>query len=296
MRRRYVLPVVAGAVVGVVLQLLAGDVRIEWSVAPSLLVASTGVLTGSVLLVRDRARRAAGARLATAVSAVEQSQRRFLSRLDHELKNPLTALLAALPEDGVARGQADRITRLLTDLRRVADIETAPLDFAPLDLPQLLQEAVELAVADDGGGTGRDHPVHVDVPSAPWPLPAVFGDADLLLVALYNLIANALKHTNSGDVVEVRARESDFAVVIEVADTGPGIGEDEHQLVWEELARGRSAIGRPGSGVGLALVRTIADRHGGTVSLRSRLGAGTSFQLSLPAGARVDRGVGDRAR
>jgi signal transduction histidine kinase len=72
--------------------------------------------------------------------------------------------------------------------------------------------------------------------------------------------------------------------VIEVADTGPGIPEEEQPHVWEELYRGEAGRGIPGSGLGLALVRTIAEQHGGGVSLRSRLGLGTVFSLRLPAG------------
>lgn len=146
----------------------------------------------------------------------------------------------------------------------------------------LLKEAVESAVADAGDA----RTVTVDVPSAPWPLPSVAGDADLLLVAVYNVVANALKYTTADDVIEVRAREAPGAapsVVIEVADTGPGTAQDEQQLVWEELARGRAGAAVPGSGVGLALVRVIVHRHSGSVALRSRLGHGTSVYLQLPA-------------
>ena len=87
-----------------------------------------------------------------------------------------------------------------------------------------------------------------------------------------------------GDRIEVRALEDGAAVVVEVADTGPGIPETEVPLVWEELYRGQGARGIPGSGLGLALVRAIAERHGGQVDLRSREGQGTVFTLRLPTG------------
>lgn len=278
-------PATAGLVVAAILAVTTPHTRLYLQVAPTLVAALAGALITVALLLRARLRvrrdAAAAAAVATAIGDVQQSRRRFVRRLDHELKNPLTALLAALAgrEDTVEHAQADRIRRLLSDLRRVADVETVELDRAPVDLPQLLREAAESATAD----VGTDRTVRVDVPAAPWPLPTVSGDADLLLVALYNLISNAIKYTATGDIVEVRAREVGPTVVVEVADTGPGISEDEHTLVWEELARGRSSTGRPGSGVGLALVRVIAARHGGTVGLRSRLGAGTSVYLTLPA-------------
>ena len=300
-------PAALGVLLAVVAQLTVPRTRLFLEVSPALLAGLLGVGVTAVLAGRTVLARRAAVRRALEVAAVradaERARRRFVQRLDHELKNPLTALLTALSEPGVsastapdagvptardltvAHHQADRIRRLLRDLRRVADVETAELDSTPVDVGALLHEAVESAVADSG--TGRT--VRVEVPAAPWPLPTVTGDPDLLLVAVYNLVANALKFTGDGDVVEARGRETGEQppwVVIEVADTGPGVADDEQELVFEELARGRSAVGVPGSGVGLALVRVIARRHGGTVDLRSRLGHGTSVALRLPAAPR----------
>jgi two-component system OmpR family sensor kinase len=113
-------------------------------------------------------------------------------------------------------------------------------------------------------------------------VPDVLGDWDLLFLASYNLLDNALKFTRPGDTVEVRAFEDGAFVAIEVADTGPGIPEDDVSRVWEELYRGQGARGIPGSGLGLALVRAIVERHGGQVKLRSRLGQGTVVTMRLP--------------
>jgi two-component system OmpR family sensor kinase len=109
------------------------------------------------------------------------------------------------------------------------------------------------------------------------------GDRDLLFLLFHNLLDNALKFTQPGNTIELRAFEDGSKVVVEVADTGPGIPEKEVPLVWEELYRGENARGVPGSGIGLALVRAIAERHYGQVSLRSRVGQGTVFTLHLPA-------------
>ena len=97
-----------------------------------------------------------------------------------------------------------------------------------------------------------------------------------------NLVANAVKFSPPGATIEVRALEEDRHAVIEVADTGIGIPDDEIDLVWEELARGTAARAVPGSGIGLALVRTIVDRHGGSVFVRSRVGQGTVVRLRFP--------------
>ena len=80
----------------------------------------------------------------------------------------------------------------------------------------------------------------------------------------------------------MRAFEDGASVAIEVADTGPGIPEDEERHVWQELYRGNSARGVAGSGLGLTLVRAVVDRHGGDINLRSRSGQGTVITVRLP--------------
>jgi len=287
-------PAVGGLLLAGVFAATAPQVRVYISVAPALLAGVVGVAATAGWLLTAAVRHRGAARQAADIEQVraegQMVRRRFVQRLDHELKNPLTALLTALAGRGngpdpqelaVAHTQADRIRRLLTDLRRVADIETVPLDRQPIDIAALIREAVDTALAD---GDPTRH-IRVDVPHAPWPLPTVGGDPDLLLIAVYNVLSNALKYTANGDIIEVRARESGNptpGVTIEIADTGPGIAADEHDLIWEELARGRAATDKPGSGVGLALVRVILQRHGGTATVQSRLGHGTSIHLQLP--------------
>jgi two-component system OmpR family sensor kinase len=124
--------------------------------------------------------------------------------------------------------------------------------------------------------------VTLGFPRAPRRLPPVFADADLLFLALYNLLANAVKYSSAGDTIEVRGAEDDGIVTIEIADTGMGIPEDEQSVVWEELTRGSEARVVPGSGLGLPFVRAIVQRHGGSVELRSRPQEGTLVRVSLP--------------
>lgn len=221
-------------------------------------------------------------------------RRRFLRRLDHELKNPLTAIRAGLaniseaPSDksrqealNSVEAQALRLSRLAADLRKLAELETRPVESSPVDIVSMLQEAFSMVQDQPEAGDRR---LALTLPQAPWPLPKVSGDQDLLFLAMHNLLDNAIKFTRPGDTVEVRAFEDGSTVVVEIADTGPGIPEDEIPHVWEELYRGQSARGVPGSGLGLALVRAIADRHKGQVNLRSRSGQGTVFTLRLPVG------------
>ena len=146
-------------------------------------------------------------------------------------------------------------------------------------MPELLQEVMAVAQEQPQAETRR---LSLTLRQVPWPVPDVPGDWDMLFLAIYNLVGNALKFTKSDDAVEVRAFEDGASVVIEVADSGPGIPEGELDRVWEELYRGQGARGIPGSGLGLALVRAIVERHGGSVRIRSRLEQGTVVTVRLP--------------
>jgi len=228
-----------------------------------------------------------------ASASMAEERRRFLNRLDHELKNPLTAIRAGLANLGESPSspvhqetlasletQALRMSHLSSDLRKLAEIEVRQLERLPVDIPALLQEAFHVAHEQPGAA---QRTLNLSLPQVPWPLPTIKGDSDLLLLAVHNLLGNALKFSSPGDTVELRAFEDGQELVIEVADTGPGIPDDEQLHVWEELYRGNAGRGVPGSGLGLALVRAIIDRHGGAVGLRSRLDQGTVFTIRLPA-------------
>lgn len=221
-----------------------------------------------------------------------EDRRQFLQRLDHELKNPLTAIQAGLTnltieplEDHLAeevsavQTQVQRISRLVADLRKLAALERAPVETVVVNMVDLLTDVVS-AVKDHP--STKDRQITLILPHAPWPLPDVEGDPDLLLLALHNLVDNAAKFTTPGDTIEVRAFDDGSDIVIEVADTGAGIPEQEIDLVWEELYRGEQARGVPGSGLGLPLARAIIEKHGGTVGLRSRPEQGTVFSVHLP--------------
>jgi two-component system OmpR family sensor kinase len=260
-------------------------------VAPLIGVLLTGLIA-VVLLLQWRAERNARRAIAAQQARAAEERRRFLQRLDHELKNPLTAIraglanLAWLPSTETRQealqsvdAQARRISRLAADLRKLAELEVRPLESSAVDVDELLPEVVELARERADGGERR---LTLTVPRAPWPLPAVHGDRDLLFLAVHNLVDNAIKFTAPGDTVEIRAFEDGARVIVEVADTGPGIPRDEVPHIWDELYRGEGARAVPGSGLGLALVQAVTERHGGHCQVRSRAGQGTVFSLSLP--------------
>lgn len=296
---RLLAPALAGAAVGVALQVAEPRTRLYAIMSPGLLAGVAGLL-GTVMLaavawIRQRAAAATATAVSDSLGRAAEDRLRFLMRLDHELKNPLTAIragLANIEQAGDAAGaalasvsaQANRITQLLGDLRKLADVETRDIEAAPVDLPALLHEVRE---AVDAIPAASERVVQVNVPRAPWPLPLIEGDRDLLFIALQNLVANAVKFTARDDTVEVRASEDGRWVLLEVADTGIGIGEDEIGEVWHELARGRAARSLPGTGIGLALVRVVVTRHGGQVAIRSREGQGTVVSIRLPVHGRA---------
>jgi two-component system OmpR family sensor kinase len=269
----------------------------------------TSLLWASGAALWARAGRRSAAALANERAAQAEAHRRFLRRLNHELKNPLTAIRAGLanlalshgPLDGQremaaageplataaddpvlssVRAQVDQLARLTVDLHKLAELEVRPLEEEKVDLGALLGELAEAAEERLDGAARR---LHLSLPQAPWPLPPVLGDRDLLFLALHNLLDNAYKYSRPGDTVEIRAFEDGAWVAVEVADTGPGIPEEDLPHLGEELYRGRTTSGVEGSGLGLALVQAIVARHRGTMSIRSRQGQGTVVSLRWPA-------------
>lgn len=219
-------------------------------------------------------------------------KRQFLRRLDHELKNPLMAIRAGLANFANAptaptrqsalatvEAQTIRLSRLTADLRKIAELEERPLDRSAIDLESLLKEVIDL-VRDRPGA--EQHQIRLTVPQAPWPLPAISGDWDLIYLAIYNLLDNAIKYSQPGATIEVRGREDGHFVMVEVADTGPGIAAEDLPHVWEELYRGQRGRTVPGSGLGLAMVRAVIERHSGKLALDSKVDQGTVVTIQLP--------------
>jgi two-component system OmpR family sensor kinase len=228
----------------------------------------------------------------------ERGRQRFLRRLDHEIKNPLTGLRAALvnlqetgdPDEHQrasenANRAVKRLTSLLTDLRKLSDLEERSIERMPVDIPELLDDAVKAARAIPAY-QGRS--VNLLITKVPSPLPGVNGDRDLLGLAVYNLVENALKFTSAHDSVEVRALEDGKAILVEVADSGAGIPAEDLSKIFEELYRSSNARTTDGSGLGLALVNRIVALHGGEIDVHSRQDEprGTVFTVRQPVSNR----------
>jgi two-component system, OmpR family, sensor kinase len=292
-------PLLAGVLLDACIQILSNRVpvlvlRVDVGTWLLLLGGLTSILLSIIVLTRKVSEKHYNRVISADHQQQEEAHRRFLRQLDHELKNPLTAMRAALVnlldtenhsqqptalED--VKHQAERLSRLVSDLRKLADLEVRPLERLPVNIGELLQEVVETACAQPAF-YGRK--IQMVLAQVPWPLSPVTGDRDLLELAFYNLVENALKFTRPEDTVEIRAAEDGRRLSIEVADTGAGIEPEDLPRVFEELYRGTNARGFEGSGLGLSLVQRVISRHGGEITVRSRQDKhqGTVFTVQLP--------------
>ncbi len=217
----------------------------------------------------------------------------FVALASHELRTPLTALqgfselLATRPFAGgevrrlaeIMRGEIERLGRIVSDFLDLARLERGlppAIRRAVLDPAPLIADAVDLFRR-----TRTTHQLELHVDGA---LPCVDADADALDRVLKNLIGNALKYSPPGSCVRVRARAGDGVIAVEVEDEGPGIPAEERARVFEPYyrARGADTLGT-GTGLGLSVVKSLVEAHGGTVRADATPGEGTRMTVMLPA-------------
>ena len=222
--------------------------------------------------------------------ASEEKLRRFVADASHELRTPLAAVRAyaelfkrgasARPDDleramsGISR-ESERMSLLVEDLLLLARLdEGRPLERSPVDLREVVGEAVETARTVE-----PSRPISLEAEPA-----VVLGDRDRLRQVLDNLLANVRAHTPPGSAVQVRVTRNAASAVIEVEDTGPGLGEQEVEQVFERFHRGDPSRSRSSGGVGLGLsiVAAVAEAHGGSASVDSVPGEGSTFRIKLP--------------
>ncbi len=226
------------------------------------------------------------------LDAAFDSQRRFVQEASHELRNPLAVLRTNLdvvmadpdagPDDFRAAGEvagraATRMSALVDDLLLYAHHERPDARREPVDLSTVVVETVE-----DFGAAAATAGVALTAEVAP--SVAVIGDAAAMRRALANLLSNALRVSDLGGSVRVSAGHDADKVWVSVVDDGPGVDPEHQEAVFQRFWRGDRAsareVGR--SGLGLAIVRQIAEGHGGRVTLRSTLGEGAVFTIWLP--------------
>jgi len=244
-----------------------------------------GLLVPAVVMLagwrRGRNARAVKEAVEGVKAEAREAHRTFVGRLDHELKNPLMALRVGLGEvrDPVLaesmRVQVDRLASLVAELRKISEIDSYPVADEPVDVSEVVSEVIETVVPGD-------REMVVAFPRAPRPLPPVRGDRDLVFLAIYNVVSNAVKYSSPGATLEVRGMEERGYVVVDVSDTGRGIPASEVDQVWGELARSKEVRHIPGNGLGLPMVAAVLRRLGGSCELSSIQGRGTTVRMRLP--------------
>lgn len=235
------------------------------------------------------------------LDAAFDAQRRFIQDTSHELRNPLAVMRTNLDvalsdpgasaEDlresaGVVARTVDRLTHLVDDLLQFARHGAPTFAHEPVDLAEVVAE-----VTAEYAGAAAEREVALDgvAPSGLW----VVGDRVALRQALHNLTGNAVRVAPPRSAVRLAAGRDGGWVWMAVEDAGPGIPESERELVFQRFWRkARGEDGERGSGLGLTIVRQVAEGHNGEVRLASEEGRGSTFSVWLPAAPDAAHGGG----
>ena len=229
-----------------------------------------------------------------AAKASEHRMRRFVGDASHELRTPLTTIrgFAELYRQGAAadhvavqrlmgriESESARMGLLVEDLLLLARLDSQrPLEREPVDLLTVASDAVH-----DAKAVAPQRAIRLEVLDGPG-TPEVLGDEGRLRQVLSNLVANALTHTPKDTPLTVRVGTRADQVVLEVADTGPGLSAEHADRVFERFYRADTSRTRAsgGTGLGLSIVAALVAAHGGSVGVQSQPGQGATFRVLLP--------------
>jgi signal transduction histidine kinase len=249
--------------------------------------------------VRDEQARTALALARERQAATEQ--REFISMVSHEFRTPLAiidgaAQVASLSADDAPEDVRRQATAIRRGTRRMLDLLNTwltrerlasgltTLNPEPVALAEFLSETVRQA-----GDRSPEHPLTFSLDGL---APVYAFDRELVRIALRNLIDNAIKYSPEGGPVQIQGSRRGDRLCLAVEDQGLGIPADQLDRVATRFFRARNTETIPGLGLGLHLVRVIAELHGGSLELHSREGAGTTARLLLPAGPPAATGQG----
>ena len=211
------------------------------------------------------------------------AREQLLLDVSHELRSPLTRMKVALefiPEDASRESLLDDVQEMelmVTEILETARLksEYGQLNLQKTDLVKLIQD---ICITFEGQTPG------IRFKSAPETF-QTFADTEQIETVLKNLLANALKYSPAENApVEIRLKKSDAGTLIEIQDHGPGIQDEELDLIFEPFYRTDKSRNRKtgGYGLGLSLCKTIIEAHGGTIDVQSNTGKGAMFSLHLP--------------
>jgi signal transduction histidine kinase len=227
--------------------------------------------------------------------AAEASRNSFVTQASHELRTPLTNMRLCLEvamddraNDAAARArcfnvlnqETRRLDRIVSEMLSIAEIEEGTIR---LRIDDLRLETVFEELRADFGPMAKEKRIEL-IFDLPPKFPVLQADRNKFVLALHNLVGNAIKYTPEGGRVTIALRVEQQRITIEVIDTGIGIKEEESELVFEKFYRAKDprVAKINGSGLGLALSRQVARLHGGDVTLQSKLNEGSTFILTVP--------------
>ena len=229
--------------------------------------------------------------LAGSLEKQENLRRQLTADVAHELRTPITtvqthieALIEGVWEPTAERLQScydemTRISKLVFDLENLAKVESnnLKLDKSQIGLIELSNRMVANFETEI-----KNKNLHVTVAGG---CPDILADRDRMNQVLMNLISNAIKYTPDGGEIRITVSENEQSVVLSIEDNGTGIPEDEIPFIFERFYRADKSRNRMtgGSGIGLAIVKSIVTAHGGIVEVESRIGKGSCFMITLPS-------------
>ncbi len=227
--------------------------------------------------------------MADSLEEEDRLRRALVADVAHELRTPVAVMQAETEAliDGVTPAspgalaslheESLRLGRLVEDLQTMASAQAAGLELTtrPLDLGRVVADA-----AGSLSSRFRERSIDLELDLPPT---GMDGDPQRLRQVALNLLTNAAKFTPAGGSVVVRTYPDEGGAVLEVADSGPGVPEEEMGAVWERFYRGRAGRSSGGSGIGLAVVMALVRAHGGTVEVENRPGGGALFTARFPA-------------
>jgi nitrogen-specific signal transduction histidine kinase len=238
----------------------------------------------------------------TQLRVAEAARHTFVAQATHELRTPLTNMRLCLEtaiEDGskdagvlakslnTLNNETRRLERMVSEMLSVAEIEAGSLE---LHAGDVRLDAVFDALAADFDAPAKEKRIDLKFKLPP-KIPVIQADRDKLVLAIHNLIGNAIKYTPEGGKVTVLLRADAQEIAVQVTDTGIGISEQDQPLVFEKFYRAKDPRVEKvtGSGLGLALAMEVAKLHGGGITLNSKLDQGSTFTLTVPVSAQPSR-------
>jgi signal transduction histidine kinase len=226
----------------------------------------------------------------TPLKELDRLRTEWVAAVSHDLKNPIQVLqlgASLLEMDGplndmqlervqIIQRSAELLSNLVTNVLDLARLEAGPaLRVTPLDVLDVVRASL---VEMEHLALEKQQRIMTDTPTF---LPSMMADQALLTRVLTNLLSNAIKYTPDGGTIVIRVRTAPPNIELEVIDNGPGIPEEALPRLFDRFYRVPGTQAQ-GTGLGLSIVKSIVEKHGGSISVISTPGEGSTFRLSLP--------------